>query len=132
LAGVIFQSLENGNMQKKMPQSFRWLLLFGSLGFAFACQSAPALDKVEVDARALFADCCAKCHGADGHAKTFRGRFLGAQNFTDPKWQMTATDGEISKAIKTGIKKMPAFEKKLSAAQIEALTTYVRTFKPAS
>jgi cytochrome c oxidase cbb3-type subunit 3 len=132
LAGVIFQSLENGNMQKKMPQSFRWLLLAGSLGFALACQSAPALDKVEVDTRTLFADSCAKCHGADGQAKTFRGRLLSAQNFTDTKWQTATTDEEISKTIKMGIKKMPAFEKKLSAAQIEALAAFVRTFKPAT
>ena len=117
-------------MQQRMSQWFGLILLSGILGLAFACQSAPSLDKV--DARALFADSCAKCHGTDGQAKTFRGRLLGAQNFTDPKWQMTATDVEISKAIKTGIKKMPAFEKKLSAAQIEALTAYVRTFKPAA
>ena len=85
----------------------------------------------KVDAPALFNENCATCHGKDGRAKTFHGWLVGAQNFTDARWQITTTDAEIAKAIKTGPRVMPAFEKKLSAAEIEALAAYVRTFKPA-
>lgn len=85
--------------------------------------------KDKVDARGLFVENCATCHGKDGRAKTFHGRLVGAQNFTDPKWQQTASDDEIIHAIKTGPKAMPAFQKKLSEAEIEKLAEYVRTFK---
>ncbi len=88
------------------------------------------LPKEKVDAPALFAENCATCHGKDGRAKTFHGRLVGAQNLTDAKWQETSSDAEIIHAIKSGPKVMPAFENKLSEAEIEALAAYVRTFKP--
>ncbi|HSY18107.1 MAG TPA: c-type cytochrome [Candidatus Acidoferrales bacterium] len=88
-----------------------------------------ALPKDKVDAPALFVENCATCHGKDGRAHTFHGRLVFAQNLTDTHWH--ATDAEIIDAIKTGPRVMPAFEKKLSGAEIEALGAYVRTFKPA-
>ena len=87
--------------------------------------------KDQVNARGLFVENCATCHGKDGRAKTFHGWLVGAQNLTDANWQTNTTDEEIIHAIKTGPKAMPAFEKKLSPAEIEALTAFVRTFKPA-
>jgi len=90
-----------------------------------------ALPKEQVNAAGLFSETCARCHGADGKAKTFHGRMLGAQNLTSTKWQSETTDDTIIHAIKTGPGAMPAFEKKLSSAEIEALAAYVRTFKPA-
>jgi len=77
----------------------------------------------------LFNELCAKCHGSDGRARTFHGRLVQAQNFTDAKWQASTKDEELINAIKTGPKAMPAFETKLSQAQIEVLAAYVRTFK---
>ena len=87
--------------------------------------------KEKVDAPGLFAENCATCHGRDGRARTFHGRLLGAQNFTDVRWETTTSDDEILRAIKTGPGLMPAFQKKLSAPEIEALAAQVRTFKPA-
>ena len=87
------------------------------------------LPKDKVDAPALFAENCATCHGKNGRAHTFHGRMVGAQNFTDTRWH--ATDAEIIDAIKTGPRMMPAFEKKLSTAEIGSLAEYVRTFKVA-
>ena len=102
------------------------------------CASPGPLAKQEADypeekvnAPALFAENCATCHGKDGRARTFHGRLVGAQNFTEANWQMNSTDAEIVHAIKTGPHAMPAFEKKLSAAEIAALSAYVRIFKPA-
>ena len=87
--------------------------------------------KDQVDAKGLFAENCAACHGADGRAKTFHGRILRAQNLASPRWQAMASDEEIRHAIKTGPGPMPSFEKKLSGSEIEALAAYVRSFKPA-
>ena len=84
-----------------------------------------------VDARGLFVENCSACHGKDGRAKTIHGRLLGAQNFTNAKWRANTSNEEIIHAIKTGPAAMPAFEGKLSEAEIEALAAYVQTFKPA-
>jgi mono/diheme cytochrome c family protein len=83
----------------------------------------------KVDARALFGENCDICHGKNGRAHTFHGWLVGAQNLTDPKWQEDTTDGQILNAIKTGPSVMPAFGKKLSPSEIEALAMYVRSFK---
>jgi competence protein ComGC len=45
--------------------------------------------------------------------------------------QADTTDEEIIKAIKTGPSEMPAFERKLSPSEIDALATFVRSFKEA-
>jgi mono/diheme cytochrome c family protein len=87
--------------------------------------------KEKVDAPALFAENCATCHGQNGRARTFHGWLVDAQNFTSVHWQNDTSDAEIVHAIKTGPGLMPAFQKKLSTAEIEALAAYVRTFKPA-
>ncbi|HTV39053.1 MAG TPA: c-type cytochrome [Candidatus Sulfotelmatobacter sp.] len=81
-----------------------------------------------VDARGLFQENCIVCHGKNGRAHTFHGRLVGAQNLTDPKWQAETTHAQIVNAIKTGPSVMPAFEKKLSPSEIDALAVYVRTF----
>ena len=83
----------------------------------------------KVDARGLFQENCVICHGANGRAHTFHGRLAGAQNLTDPQWQAETTDAQIIHAIKTGPRVMPAFGKKLSESEIEALAAYVRSFK---
>ncbi|HXF09412.1 MAG TPA: cytochrome c [Desulfuromonadaceae bacterium] len=88
--------------------------------------------KEKVDARGIFAESCATCHGADGRAKTFHGRLVRAQNLSDSKWQQTTSDTEIVHAIKTGPGAMPAFENKLSQAEIEALVGYIRNFNSGS
>jgi cbb3-type cytochrome c oxidase subunit III len=82
-----------------------------------------------VDAHGLFVENCIGCHGRNGRAHTFHGRLVGAQNLTDNKWQAETSDAEILHAIKTGPSMMPAFGKKLSETEIEALAVYVRSFK---
>ena len=114
------------------------LLLFPALlALTPGCASHP-LSKEEasypadkVNARGLFQENCIVCHGENGRAHTFHGRLVGAQNLTDAKWQADTTDAEIINAIKTGPSVMPAFGKKLSSTEIEALAGYVRTFKNA-
>ncbi len=81
----------------------------------------------KVDARGLFVENCAICHGRNGRAHTFHGWLVGARNLTRPKWQDNTTDDEIRDAIRSGPSVMPAFGKKLSSAEIDALAAYVRT-----
>lgn len=89
----------------------------------------PSETQTAIDAAKLWNSHCDKCHGKDGRAKTIRGKAVGARNLTDEKWQDSVTDQQIAEAIKKGPEAMPAFEKKLSAAEIDALVAYVRHFK---
>jgi mono/diheme cytochrome c family protein len=84
---------------------------------------------VQVDARGLFLENCIVCHGKNGRAHTFHGWLVGAQNLTRADFQSETSDAQIIHAITTGPGVMPAFGKKLSAAEIQALARYVRTFK---
>jgi len=86
--------------------------------------------EAQVDARGLFVENCARCHGQDGHAKTFHGRLLGAQNLADPFWRALVWPDDIVHAIRTGPGLMPAFGNKLSPAEIAALASYVQTIPP--
>jgi cytochrome c6 len=123
-------------MKKWIIESFGLVLIAGILVFGFGCASKPTLavqeagyPKDKVDARGLFLENCTVCHGRDGRAKTFHGWLFGARNLTEAKWQADTTDEQITHAIKTGPRVMPAFEKKLSPAEIDALTIYIRSLK---
>lgn len=115
------------------------IVLFAACGLMMAgCASPGKLAKEEanypmekVDARGLFLENCATCHGKDGRAGTFHGWMVGAQDFTDPIWRSVTSRTEVIHAIQTGPKVMPAFGKKLSEAEIVALAEYVQKFAPA-
>jgi mono/diheme cytochrome c family protein len=82
------------------------------------------------DARATFDAKCATCHGKDGRAKTLKAKFNKARNLTDAAWQAEASDERIYNSINNGRgKKMPAFARKLSRAEVEGLVGYVRGLK---
>jgi cbb3-type cytochrome c oxidase subunit III len=114
-------------------------LLIGVSGLAWGCASRHPLSVEEagypvsqVDAQGLFQENCVTCHGANGRAHTLHGRLAGAQNLTDPDWQSETSDTQIIHAIKTGPGVMPAFGKRLSESEMDALAAYVRHFKQAT
>lgn len=79
----------------------------------------------------LFKEYCAKCHGDDGKARTMKGKFLKARNFTDAEWQAGESDSALIKSVTEGKDDMPTFGKKLTAEQIESLVKNdVRGFAP--
>jgi mono/diheme cytochrome c family protein len=119
-------------MKNKISKTLPVLCAIGFLATGCASNNTLAkrqadLPKEQVDAPGLFVENCATCHGKDGRAKTFHGRLVGAQNLTEWEWQ--PTDDDILQAIRTGPSLMPAFGKKLSPAEIDALAGYVRTFR---
>jgi len=81
-------------------------------------------DAAVPQAAALFAQNCSACHGSDG--KGTRG--AGTPNFTDGSVQASLNDAQISDAIRNGKGAMPAWQDKLSEADISTLTSYVRSF----
>ena len=108
----------------------RTLTLAACMPAAACSRSAPAAEPVAVNASALFAQACAKCHGADG-----RGGLAMAANgprpidLTSPEWQRQRSDEEVALTIRTGRGAMPPFAGVLTAGQIDALGSYVRALK---
>jgi mono/diheme cytochrome c family protein len=96
---------------------------------AGAC-SSPAAERPRVDAPALFAQACAKCHASDG-----TGGLPSVPNgprpidLTSPEWHQARSDEEIAAAIRSGRGAMPPFEGVLTSEQVAALTAYVRALK---
>lgn len=81
------------------------------------------------EARKLFKQHCAKCHGADGAGDTVQGKIAGAPDFTDPQWHEQFEDPGLINSVTHGRSQMPAFGKKLTQQQIKALVNYVRAFR---
>jgi cytochrome c553 len=86
------------------------------------------------DAKALYEQDCAKCHGVDGKGETKMGKKLGAKDYTDAKVQAELKDDAAVKAIKEGLKDKegkslmkPA--EGMSDQDITGLVAYMRSFK---
>lgn len=83
-------------------------------------------------AKALYANNCARCHGADGRGQTAMGRVFAAPNLADAGWwkKERPTDKRLTASIRHGRnqQRMPAFGRQLSKSEIAALVRLVRTF----
>jgi mono/diheme cytochrome c family protein len=81
-------------------------------------------------ARVLFIENCARCHGADGRGQTPMGKVFAAKDLTDASWwkRERVSERRLAASIRDGRDQMPAFGKKLSKAEINALVALVKTF----
>lgn len=71
---------------------------------------------------------CVMCHGPDGSGATPAGKALKAASFKDAVL-VKAADPELIAVATKGKGKMPAYEGKLTDAQIKAVIAYVRTLQ---
>jgi cbb3-type cytochrome c oxidase subunit III len=84
-------------------------------------------------AKTLFAEKCARCHGADGRGRTVTGDMLGVPDFTDENWwKGDRGDARLITSVTEGRGEMPPFGRKLSRREIAALVAYVRRFNKAA
>ena len=104
------------------------LFLVAAFGGVFAsrARSGEPVSASAKSAAELYSKNCATCHGKDGRAKTFKGKLKHTRDLTDPEWQDKASDERIFNSIMNGKGKMPAFGKKLSEQEINALVPFVR------
>lgn len=79
----------------------------------------------QTSGKAIYVKNCARCHGADGKAETGLGRSLETPDLTTQK----PSAGRITSVVKNGDGSMPAFGKKLTAKQISAVASYVKTLR---
>jgi len=71
---------------------------------------------------------CASCHGADGLAATPMGKMFKIASFKDAA-QVKLTDAEMIASTTKGKGKMPAYDGKLTEAQIKDVIAYIRTLQ---
>jgi len=85
--------------------------------------SAFRADAHGLDIRPVYERECAACHGERGQGAT-------APSLDNETFAETASDGFVRRAIAGGRRgtPMPAFERRLSSDEIDALTAYVRAF----
>ena len=86
------------------------------------------------DAKTLYEEKCAKCHGSDGKGDTKLGKKMGAKDYTDPKVQAELKDEAAFKAIKEGFKAKDGTvlmkpTEGVTDADINGLVAHMRTFK---
>jgi len=75
--------------------------------------------------QAIFQEQCVGCHGADGKAQTDMGKMVQAADLTSGAVQ-EQSDSKLENAIKSGKKKMPSFDGKLSDDEIGSVVAYIR------
>ena len=106
-----------------------------SIVFFLGCLAIIAVKANNGNARTapqLYRKYCVSCHGTDGRAKTSKGRFIHARDFTDAQWQDEVTDERIFNSIMNGRNvrgNMPAFSNKIDQKEAESLVNFVRRFK---
>ena len=71
---------------------------------------------------------CAMCHGPDGTAATPMGKMMKIPSFKSPE-VVKASDASLVAVTKSGKGKMPAYNGKLTDAQIREVVSYIRTLE---
>jgi len=97
-------------------------MLFAS---AASAGGVPAATAVSAGATNYVAK-CASCHGKDGKGQTTIGKKMALRALGAPAVQKQ-TDQQLIDITAKGKKKMPAYEKKLTALQIKEIVAHIRT-----
>ena len=107
---------------KSSLQVFASLLLAGII----ALLTSSVVRAENPDGAAIYKQKCQMCHGADG--KGFPA--IKTPDLTDPKWQASVSDKQMTEVIKNGKKgtPMPAFADKLKDDEIQAVVKFIRSF----
>ena len=88
-----------------------------------AAPSASA--KIGSDAQGTWNNLCAGCHGQLGPNNRIGSPMVGVRDLSDPIWQRSVSDNDISHTITEGRGRMPSF--RLSTETIAALTRLIRS-----
>ena len=100
------------------------LVLLSTLAQGCSNDAGPA---VPIDPAVMYAQNCARCHGADGHGDPEIKKTLPTvRDFADPAFLATAQTDQIARTIMAGKGQMPAFGASLSLPKIQSLSGYVQ------
>ena len=81
---------------------------------------------IAVEPAAIYAQMCARCHGADGRGDPELKKTMPVRDFHDPTFRARATTDEIVRVMMAGKGQMPAFAQNLSMPKMQAMAGYVR------
>jgi mono/diheme cytochrome c family protein len=101
-------------------------LLGGALSLWAAACSNDAGPAVPVDPAVMYAQNCARCHGANGRGDPELKKTLPVRDFSDPVFLAKAQTDDLVRTIMAGKGQMPAFGASLSLPKIQSLSGYVR------
>ncbi|MBX7173330.1 MAG: c-type cytochrome [Pyrinomonadaceae bacterium] len=115
-------------MKQTIKLTISVIIILGGMLAVFANKTS-TVTKLETAvpmkmADAVYTSNCARCHGADGKGNTQLGREYDVPDLTITARKMSLT--RVKNIISKGAGDMPAFGKKLKAAQIASLASYVR------
>jgi cytochrome c6 len=99
------------------------LLLSGGLIAMMGLLTASA--NAQGGGAAVYKAKCASCHGADGVGATPAGKATKARDFCSDEVKKE-TDEEWTAIIVKGKNKMPAYDKKITDAEIKDVVAYIR------
>lgn len=100
------------------------------LGFALVLFTPATFAAAQNTPEALYKAKCAVCHAADGSGNTPAGKKMDVQDFKAPEIAKL-TDQVLFEITKKGKGKMPAYDGKLTDAQINDLVKYIRSLEKA-
>lgn len=98
------------------------LLTTGLMIAALCLLSAPASAQ---GGEAVYKAKCASCHGADGAGATPAGKATKARDFCSEEVKKES-DADWTGIIAKGKNKMPAYDKKLTEAEVKDVVAYIR------
>jgi mono/diheme cytochrome c family protein len=90
-----------------------------------ASVAAPAFAQTGAD---TYKSKCLMCHAADGSGNTPAGKSMKALPFDSPDI-LKLSDADLIAATKKGKGKMPAYDGKLTDAQIKDVVAYIHTLQ---
>ena len=111
-----------------MRSSLVWsaIILF-IFGFSVAVFSQTEASSAQSSGKEIFAHKCVTCHGNDGAGSPV-GKSLKVSDLRSPLVQKKS-DADLSHVISEGKNSMPPFGNDLSADDIKAVLSYIRTLK---
>jgi cytochrome c6 len=80
------------------------------------------------DGAAVYKAKCASCHAADGSGSSPMGKKMGLRDLGSADVQKQ-TDAELTEITAKGKGKMPGYQSKISAEELEAVVAHIRSLK---
>jgi mono/diheme cytochrome c family protein len=102
-----------------------WRLALYAAALASACLLSASARGQDAGGKPYKAK-CATCHGADGAGATPVGKATKARDFCSAEVKKE-TDQEWTQIVVKGKNKMPAYDKKLTEAEVKDVVAYIRS-----
>jgi cytochrome c oxidase cbb3-type subunit 3 len=113
-------------MKRSCLAQFSVAMAVAALSAGAAGCSNDAGPAVPIDPAVMYAQNCARCHGADGRGDAELKKTLPVRDFSDATFLARATTEDIARTIMAGTGQMPSFGASLSLPKIQSLSGYVQ------